>query len=197
MSAKTGDTIEATRNATNSAARMLLGSLRRMAVRVSSKPFWQSVGVLLLDNKTKETVEAEVFSGIGFYSRPKAGANAETLIGYFGDTSNPVVIATRDEGLRSDMAKLDEDETAIYNSKVSATATADGHFEIQSGPIGGAPERLPTWADIQALAARLEAVVVAHNTHTHAVVGTTAIITTSLVAGPAPTLIGTTVLKAE
>jgi hypothetical protein len=110
--------------------RNMIGMLRLMAIRVTSKPFWQGVGVRLVDGVTKETRAAPVFSGIGFYSRPRPGANAEGIMAHVGGPENPCWIATRDEDLRNrafpKSAPLDQDETAAFNAQAVMHITKAG-----------------------------------------------------------------------
>lgn len=113
---KSDTTTEEARADTSKDRRDTIGMLARMAVRVTSGPFWQAVGVLLQDGVTKEAVEAEIYPGIGHYARPKQGANAESIVGYVGGPENPAIIATRDEDTRKRVAKIDQDETATFNT---------------------------------------------------------------------------------
>lgn len=115
MSSSDG-TIEEARAKNTVDRRTWLNTLRRMRVSLTSETFWQGVGVLLMDRVTKQAVRAEVFSGIGFYSRPHGAANTEMIVGYEGGAENPYVIATRDEDTRKRVAKIDKDETMAFNT---------------------------------------------------------------------------------
>lgn len=183
MTSKTNDTTEESRGQVSTDRRDLLGTLRRMAITVTSRSFWQVIGVLLLDGK-RETVDAEVFSGIGFYARPAPGANTEAIIGNVGGAQNPAILATRDEDTRKRVAVLDQDETAMYNTLAITKCTKTGHIEARSP--GGTATRLPTFADFEAFRASF-------NTHTHTETGT--VTGAPLISAAAPT--GTTVFKAE
>lgn len=115
MSSSDG-TIEEARAKNTVDRRTWLNTLRRLRVSLTSETFWQGVGVLLMDRVTKQAVRAEVFSGIGFYSRPHGAANTEMIVGYEGGAENPYVIATRDEDTRKRVAKIDKDETMAFNT---------------------------------------------------------------------------------
>lgn len=120
-------TIEETRNHNSVDRRNAIGVIRRMTVRVTSKPFWQVVGALLLDGVTREVRESEVFSGVGFYARPKQGSNVDAIIGYEDGAQNPYIIATRDEGTRRKVAKdCAQDETMAFNTQALLHITKAG-----------------------------------------------------------------------
>jgi phage gp45-like len=136
---RTDSTIRETRESTGTQARDAFGVLRRMAVSLSSGSFWQAVGLLLLDQVTRETSEPEMFSGIGFYSRPREGANAEVVIGAVGHAQNPIILAARDEDTRKRMAPLDQDEAAIFNTQATVVVKRNGTVEIRLG--GGVAQK--------------------------------------------------------
>lgn len=123
---RSDDTIEETRAQGSVDRRHMLGMLRRMTLRVTSTGFWQVAGALLSDGVTREARLAEVFSGIGFYSRPKPGANAESVVGFVGGAENPCIIATREEDTRKRVAAIDQDETATFNTKAILHITKAG-----------------------------------------------------------------------
>lgn len=169
MGSNTGNTTKDWRDFTSTQARELAGKVRRMAVSVTNvlagvgtttASFWQVVGHLLLDNTTQETADAEVFSGVGFYARPPAGANAEAIVAFPGGPANPVVVASRDEATRKAVAgAAQQDETFVFNSKVALRFTASGL--IQAYLVGGpVPVKL-------ALASDHDALVTAYNGHRH------------------------------
>lgn len=135
----TDNTSQESRAETSTLRREIKGAIRRMAVTLTSGTFWQVAGHLLLDPTKRETREAEVFSGIGFYARPKAGHNTDALVVYPGGAANPVIVATRDEAARKTMATLAEDETAMFNSRAGAVVRANGTVEIRA--VGGTPQR--------------------------------------------------------
>jgi hypothetical protein len=186
------------RDFTSTQARELAGKVRRMAVSVTNvlsgvgtttASFWQVVGHLLQDNTTKETADAEVFSGVGVYARPPAGANAEAMVAFPGGASNPVVVATRDEATRKKVAgNCGQDETFVYNSQVAIRFTNTGL--IQAYLVGGpVPVKL-------ALASDVDNVVTAYNAHKH-----TGVQTGAGISGPpqvgdhAPGAVGSSVLR--
>lgn len=157
------------RDLTSEQARRLAGTIRRMAVTITnivkdgvttSSSFWQVIGHLLLDNSTRETADAEVFPGVGFYARPPAGANAEAIVAFPGGPSNPTIIASRDEATRKKAAgNALQDETFVFNSKVAIRLSSSGL--IQCFLIGGpVPLQLALKSDV-------DAVITAHNVHKH------------------------------
>ncbi len=177
----TGNTSVAWRDSTDTPARRLAGLVRRVAVKVTSATFWQVVGHLLFDNKTPETLDAEVFSGGGFYWRPKAGANAEAIVVFPGGPENPVIVGLRDEDLRKKMTHLDQDETAMVNSQVGVFITRDGFVEVRED--GGTGVGLATIDELNNLRAEYEKLLSFVNTqffgvgHTHVVSGGTTTLT--------------------
>lgn len=185
----TDQTTEDARRQVGHVNRSLLGMLRLMVVTVTSKPLWQGLGVRLIDMVTKETVNAPNFSGIGFYARPRPGANAEEIVAHVGGSENPVIVATRDEKLRSEMANIDENETATFNGLTIAIHRKTGAFEIRTA--SGIPLALPTMADFNALRAQVDGHVHLYAPGPGTPVATTVPTTTS----PPPT--GTVVLKTE
>lgn len=181
---RTDDTTRDTRDATSAETRGTLGMIRRMSIRLTSVPFWRTVGHLLLNASETEVRDPEMFSGIGFYSRPAAGSNADAIVAFPGGASNPVIIAARDEDARKKHAELAQDETAMFNRLVIAVIKAAGTMEIRAA--AGVASPLATKADLDALKAYIV-------THVHPAPGGT----TSQPTGPVPTAAGTTVLKAQ
>jgi phage gp45-like len=132
VSSSTDDVIDA-REQTGTKNRHILNMLRRVAITVTRRPFWSTVGVLLLDGFTKETRDIEVFSGIGFYSRPAPGVRAEAIVAHVGSAENPAIIATRDEDTRKSVAKdVDQDETTIYNTKAIVHVKKNTTIELRA-----------------------------------------------------------------
>lgn len=166
--------------------RRLDGLVRRMVVKLSSGVFWQVLGHRLLDG-TRETPQAEVFSGIGFYARPKASHRAEAIVVYPGGSSNPIVIATRDEDARRAVASIGEDESIAFNSSTIILIKANGTVEIRAA--GGTAQPLATKADVQALANYLQSMVLT--------VDVPGAVTVAPAPGSVPTPSGTTVLKGQ
>ena len=169
MSSHSGNTSKDWRDLTSTQARELAGKVRRMAVSVTNvlagvgtttASFWQVVGHLLADNATQETADAEVFSGVGFYARPPAGANAEAIVAFPGGPANPAIVASRDEATRKKVAgACGQDETFVFNSKVALRFTAGGL--LQAYLVGG-----PTPVQL-ALKSDVEALTNAYNAHKH------------------------------
>lgn len=113
--------------------RRLRGMLRRMVVRATKRVLWQLEGHKL-PNGVTEPAEAEVFSGVGFYARPRTSSRAEAIMAAIGDAQHVVIIATRDEDLRKRWASaLDRsaDVAAMFNS-AAITLIKDSTVEIRS-----------------------------------------------------------------
>lgn len=199
------DPILGVRDRTSPREREVMGMIRRMEIRISDGAFWQVAGHLLMDNKTKETKQAEPFSGGGFYSRPAPGANAEALVAHVGGSQNPVIVATRDEGLRRAIeqargSKFDQDETAMFNTAVVACCTKTGKF-VASAP-GGTAKSLATTDELNDLRAFVMQQFSGTPGHTHALVSGGTITTTTVpvvlpVVAPSTDYPGTQVLEGQ
>jgi phage gp45-like len=98
----------------------------------------------------------EVFSGVGFYSRPKAGSKPEVIVvNVGGEDGHPVVVATRDLSIQVSLA---EDETAIFNSSAVVKVAANGDVLVRaksggsvSVDAGGTAEAVAFWKGIEDL----------------------------------------------
>lgn len=156
--------------------RSLVGAIRRMAIKLTSKALWQLVGHTLPDGRT-ETRNADVFSGIGFYARPAADDRPEAIVLFPGASAGaPVVVATRNEDARKAIeavlnagAGLAEGEAVVYGAGALIHIKADGTVEIRTP--GGAAVPLATKADIDAVATFLKKQFDTALGHTHASVG--------------------------
>jgi phage gp45-like len=202
VTSSTDNTIKEWREATSAKARHGVGLIRRMAIRLTAGVFWRAAGHLLPDGQTRETQDAEVFGGIGFYARPKQGANAEAIVLFVGDDAqNPIIVATRDEAVRKAVADLQQDSTAVFNTTTIILIKPDGTVEIRAS--GGAATKLPTLADYEALRVFVNNQFSSTGGHTHAVAGAATTTTTSVAAPGAPPAVsvaaptGTQVLKAQ
>lgn len=161
------------------------GMVRRMTVTLTSK-LWQVAGFKLLDGKT-EAFAAEAFTGIGFFARPPASGKPEAIVIMLsGDGDAPVITAVRDEKTRAAIAgALKPDESAVFNSQVILHMTDTG--EIRARTKNGVAVSLALKSDVQA-------VVTAHNAHTHGGVTVgTAVTSVASALSASPT--GTTCLK--
>ena len=134
--------------------RGVLGKVRRFALG-TTRTLWQVLGHLLLDGR-RESRDAEVFSGIGFYARPRATDRAEAIVVFTGENAaSPVVVATRNEDTRSAVAGgLAEDESAMFNSAAIVVVKANGTVEVRLA--GGVAVALATLADVQAIRSALD-----------------------------------------
>lgn len=117
------------------AARAAAGAIRRMIVTLTSRALWQIAGHRLLDNTT-ETRDAEVFSGIGFYSRPPTSGSPEAIVLFPGSlgggpAAGPVIVGLRDEKTRQAIAgSIAVDETMMFNGASVVHIKATGIVAI-------------------------------------------------------------------
>jgi phage gp45-like len=141
-------TVEQLAQVTDPALVRAYGAIRRFVVTLTDSARWQIAGVLMPDGR--EAHRAEVFSGVGFYSRPPADVQTEAVVVMSGDASNQLVVAVRDEKTRAAVVgDLKADESAIYNSVALVYVKADGTIEARSK--SGTALRLMTVADGLAL----------------------------------------------
>jgi phage gp45-like len=171
--------------------------LRRLAVSLTSRVFWQLLGYKSHEAK-QPTTDAEVFSGIGFYARPLTTDKAEAILASIGDARHSVIIATRNEDVRKQIAQLEPDETAIFTSLSTVVIKADGTIEIRSKDGTALP--LPTLADVQEVVDKLNALITAYKIHVHGGVTTGAglsAVPTVVTAANADDPEGTDVIRAE
>lgn len=186
-----GRTTEQLRQANDPMWRKVTGAIRRMVVDVTTKAAWRVLGYQLPDG-SREQAAAEVFPGVGFYSRPPTDVEAEVIVLNVGGAEHRVIIATRDEATRKAVAgALKANETALFNSAAIVYLKDDGTIEARSAAGTAVP--LATLADLQALRDAFTAWVVAP-TDGGAALKT---LLTDLIAGPPAWPAGTTKFKAE
>lgn len=175
--------------------------VRRAAVVTTSDVAWVLSGFEDGEGNLEKT-EAEVFSGIGFYARPAAGARAEGIICLVGAESvTPAVVALRDEGTRQEIESavggVGPGDTIVWSSGAVAVFRADGRVEIRSK--NGVAVPLATKADIDALAFKVDSLRLLFNAHFHSggtISGNTGIPNaTDLV--PTPSAVGTLKVTVE
>lgn len=178
------------RGRTGKMATKVRSMVRRMIIGATSRALWQVFGFERQDEES-----APVFSGIGFYSRPRDDANAEViLLKVGGGAGHPVIVATRDESLRKALSAIRDlaaDESAIYNSSARVHVKANGEVHVDSGSGAVA---LATKADIDSLQTAIDS----HFHTTTAVTGgggPVGVISPPTV--PMPSAAGTSVLKGE
>lgn len=132
--------------------------VRRFSVAASSAVKWALDG--LRDHEGNvERQNAEVFSGIGFYSRPAAGHRAEAVVVKVGGAGgHSVIVGTRSQdalkAIEAAGGALAEDEVVIFNSTSQVRVKANG--EIHIGVAGGTVGALATKADLDALRAAIQ-----------------------------------------
>jgi phage gp45-like len=128
----------------------IAGMIRRMAISLTTKVLWQLVGFRLPDG-SQEVLNAEAFTGIGFFSRPPRSGEPEAIVVSVGDANAPMIIAMRDEKTRAKIVgALKVGETAMYNALSLFHIKDDGSMEARSAT--GAAGELATKADVTALA---------------------------------------------
>lgn len=133
----------------------LAGMVRRWVITLTNEVLWQLTGFELPDGNGgtfKEVRQAEVFSGIGFFSRPPRDGSPEAITAAIhGDANALAIVGTRDEATRAKVAgDLAEDETATFNSQSILAHRANGTIEARSADGSAGP--LSPHADMQALA---------------------------------------------
>lgn len=123
--------------ATSPEANSLRGLVRRMTVSRGAAVIWQLLG-LKLPKKRAETIEAEVFHGVGICAIPAEGGSPEAILINVGGASAPVIIATRDEKTRAAVvpAGMKAGETCIYSAG-SLVYLRNGTVEVRT-PSGSA-----------------------------------------------------------
>lgn len=160
--------------------------IRKLSIKFTRRVLWRLVGH---DDVDEKDIDAEAFTGVGFYSRPPEGGSAEVIVVSLGGPRARAIVASRDEATRKTIAELAENETAIFTTLSTVVIKADGTVEIRSK--NGTALPLATKADLDAL---LSAITSA------AVLGGDggATLKENILAALGPLWpVGTTVLKAE
>lgn len=126
--------VRSLRDRVSGPAAAFLSIARRMRVAATAAVTWAIEGAED-DDGSVETDDAEVFPGVGFYARPKAGDATEAVVVEIGGApGHAVVIATRNmDGIKR-LGSIGEDETLIFNSTTAIKISADGTISI--GAIG-------------------------------------------------------------
>jgi phage gp45-like len=109
----------------------LSNMIRRLAVRAAGAVTrWQLSGHEDDQGNEEGADDVEVYQQVGFASRPKAGTGKTTGIvaSIAGSARNLLLIAARDVTGRP---TVDEDETAIHNSKTFVRITKDGDVIVR------------------------------------------------------------------
>ena len=141
---------EELRSATDPQRVHIAGAVRRMAITATTKVLWKLLGYLLPDG-TRETPEAEPFTGIGFYARPPATGKPEAIVVMVGEGGrNPMIIAVRDEKTRAAIVgALAADESAMFTSQSVVIIKASGVIEARSA--NGSAEPLALQSALETL----------------------------------------------
>jgi len=193
----TDETIDERRGRTSPRQREIAGVLRRMELRVTDGAMWQVIGHLLLDSKTKESLEVEPFINVGFYARPPVGTNAEAIVGFIAGYQSPVILGTRDEDTRKQVAQIAQDEAIAYNTKAVLHIDKDGN--IHARLANGTTRKLAFADEVNNLRAftmqQFSGVGHGHPAPGGATTGTVPIVTP--VSAPATAYLGTSVLKGQ
>lgn len=98
-----------------------------------------------------DEVVAETCHPIGVIARPASNATVAAVVLNAGaDSTNPYMIGAQDSTrkLVIDARGIASDVTILYNT-TDVVEIRDG--KIRAGSLGGATDRLPTWADFNAL----------------------------------------------
>lgn len=195
------DVEDENRDRTGPLAVLLSGLVRRVVVKLTTAAnFWQLLGFVGAYGE-EEVIGGgadggvEPFQGVGFTSRPKAGAQAEAVaVAIGGEPGNTVVIASRD---KANEPALEEDETATWNSLTLVIHKKNGTIELRTR--SGAAVALATKADVDAIASflRTHFDTAAGHTHSAAGAGPPVAGTGSGTGFSVPTAAGTQKVKAE
>jgi hypothetical protein len=160
-----------------------------MAITLTSRVLWQLTGFDLGDGN-QETVNGELFTGIGFFAKPPSSGSPEAIAVSVGGAKTMVILGVRDQKTLAAIAgAINQDEAMVFGSQALVYVKNDGTVEIRT-PSGSA-QALALKSDVSSL-------VTTFNAHVHPVPGVTVGggATTSSVTGTlatAPT--GTAVLK--
>jgi hypothetical protein len=191
---------------TNSPARReVFGAIRRMAITLTSRALWQLIGHDLPDGR-KEARPANVFSGIGFFARPKATDRAEAIVLFPGaGAGHPAIVAMRNEDARKIIeaalnagAGLAEGETVAYGAAALLHFKADGTLEARTP--GGVAVELALKTDVSKIETAIAGATITPNDGGATLKATIiAGLSTSLhgAAGTTPWPVGTTKLKGQ
>ena len=114
------------RNKIGKAAGSMRAMIRRMTVKITTKALWQVIGYI-----NEEESAVEVFSNVGFYSRPpESGGSPEVVVLKIGGkTAHSVIVASRDERTRQKIPAVRDsapDESVMHNSVARVHVLADG-----------------------------------------------------------------------
>jgi hypothetical protein len=147
-------TVEALLESTDPRWIRFAGMVRRMTITLTAKVLWQLAGFRLPDAaggaSGQEVINAEAFTGIGFFSRPPSSGSPEAIVVSVGDASSPMIIAVRDEKTRAAIVgALKVGETAVYTDQALVYLKDNGTIEARSAAGTAAP--LATKADLDAL----------------------------------------------
>jgi phage gp45-like len=192
-------------DAVGATARAMSGAFRRMAIKVTSTALWQVIGHRLLDG-SRETRDAEVFYGVGFWARPTSSEKAEAFVTFTaGGSGSPLIVATRNEDARRAVAAaltggtIAEGETLIFGSPGTPIVYLKANGTVEIRLPGGAAVALATKADVDAVATFLKKQFDTALGHTHAALGSPPVVGTGTVGTgfSVPAAAGTSVLKAN
>jgi phage gp45-like len=178
-----------------------------MAIRVTSRALWQVIGHRMLDG-SRETRDAEVFYGIGIWSRPTSDDKAEALVAFLGGGGgNPVIIATRNEDARKAVAAalnggdgLAEGEAVLFGSSGLGFVHVKDDETVEVRKDGGTAVELALKSDLDEAISKLNALITAYKIHIHGGVTTgvgVSAVPTVVTAASSAAAVGTTVLKGQ
>jgi hypothetical protein len=142
-----GPSVEELARITDPVERQRTGMIRRFAIKVTSRVLWQLLGYKI--DALVETLQAEPFTGIGFYARPPRDGRPEAIAVNVGGTGSPAIVATRDERTRARMVpNMEEGEAAMYGDRTIVWARQN---TIEARLADGTAVPLATLEDVRAL----------------------------------------------
>jgi phage gp45-like len=138
-------TLKGLRDRRGKASNTIRNLVRRMLVTASSGAQWALEGFSDGEGNV-ERDDVEVFSGVGFYSRPIDGSGEVVVVKVGGESGHPVVVATRDQAalaaLEAVIGAIGPGETVVFNRSALIWIRSDGQAHV--GAIGGTMKRLAT-----------------------------------------------------
>lgn len=186
-------TVQGLREETGRAANAAFGAIRRMAITLTSRVLWQLTGFDLGDGN-KETVNGELFTGIGFFAKPPSSGAPEAIAVAVGGAKTMVILGVRDQKTLAQVAgAINQDEAMVFGSQAIVYVKNDGTVEIRTP--GGSAHALALKSDVDSLASYVDNTLVLTVATTGTATAQTG--TATVATSHAPSAAGTSVLKGQ